>query len=270
MLRTIENLVGSSLLDGKTILHNQDAVGEVCHNTHVVSDQQNSRVQLVFEVAHQVDNFGLNSNVECRGRLVRDQERGVTSQGLRDHRTLALTTRKLVWVFVDRLFRVWNFNHFQKFHGTFAGGNGGHVEVRAQSLDDLESDGVHRVQRGHRLLEDVGDLFASEGANGLVWRVEHLDALDLDGTRGASVRGEKTHQAHRRRGLARAGFAHDSEDLTRCDLVVHVDCGWIPDAVYPELDVVVLDLENWLYVLSHDLYFPSTDEVFDDSGRMVR
>ena len=44
-------------------------------------------------------------------------------------------------------------------------------------------------------------------------------------------------------------------------MVVHVDGSWVPDAVNPELYVVVLDFENWLYVLSHDLYFPSTDEV---------
>ena len=45
-----------------------------------------------------------------------------------------------------------------------------HVAVQQDRFDDLVADGVHRAERGHRLLEDHGDLAAADGAHlAAVW-----------------------------------------------------------------------------------------------------
>ena len=126
--------------------------------------------------------------------------------------------------------------------------------MSAKSFDDLETDRVNRVQSGHRLLENVGNFLTAEFAQCGDVGAQHLDALHLYATGDLGVRREETHEAHRRRRLARARFTNDGENLAGLDVVVHVYSGWIPLAIYPEVNVVVRYFKNhWIthYLSSH-------------------
>ena len=56
-------MVGGVVLNRVAILHNENLVGHVGDDAHVVGDQKNSRVELVTQVTHQVENFCLNRYV---------------------------------------------------------------------------------------------------------------------------------------------------------------------------------------------------------------
>ena len=87
------------------------------------------------------------------------------------------------------------------------------AEVDLERLGDLVPDPLYRVERGHRVLEDHGDLGAPERRSSL------FDALrisapvaDRPGLGGAPA-GEQSHDGPGQHGLARAGLAHDAERL---------------------------------------------------------
>ena len=88
--------VDGSGLDDDAVLHHHDAVGEVGHHAHVVRDEDDRRVEALVEVAHQIEDLGLNRHVQRRRRLVGDQQQRVARDRLRDHRALPLATRQLV------------------------------------------------------------------------------------------------------------------------------------------------------------------------------
>jgi hypothetical protein len=50
----------------------------------------------------------------------------------------------------------------------------GEPSVDAQRLGDLPADGVERVERGHRLLEDHGNLRAADVVQLAPWHAEEL------------------------------------------------------------------------------------------------
>ena len=69
--------------------------------------------------------------------------------------------------------------------------------VQRQHLDDLVADGVQRVQRRHRLLEDHADARAADAAHLALALVHQVFVVEADGA--AAVRG--IHQSqHRQRG----------------------------------------------------------------------
>ncbi|CSB46533.1 Uncharacterised protein [Vibrio cholerae] len=55
----------------------------------------------------------LNSNVECGGRFIGNQQFRATQQSHRNHHTLTHTARKLVRIHGDTLTRFWDLYRFQ-------------------------------------------------------------------------------------------------------------------------------------------------------------
>ena len=77
-------------------MHDADAVGHVAHHGKVVADQHVGQMEFLLEVAHQIEDLGLNRDIEGRGGLVADDEFGPGRQGPRDGDTLPLPSRKFV------------------------------------------------------------------------------------------------------------------------------------------------------------------------------
>ena len=70
---------------------------------HVVGDEQDRHRQALAEVVDEVEDLGLDGHIEGGGRLVGDQELGLTGQRHRDHHPLAQTTGEFVGVLVEAL-----------------------------------------------------------------------------------------------------------------------------------------------------------------------
>ena len=89
------------------------------------------------------------------------------------------------------------------------------IGVQADDLHDLVADGVHRVQAGHGVLEDDGDLVAADLAEVLLLHVLDLVAVEphLAAHQLAGISG----QAHNGVGgdrLTGAGLAHNAQNIT--------------------------------------------------------
>ena len=67
-------------------------------NAQVMRDEQVGQVALFLQALQQVDDLGLNRNIQCGDRLVTDYELRVQGKGTGDADTLALAAGELVRV----------------------------------------------------------------------------------------------------------------------------------------------------------------------------
>ena len=68
----LKNVANLADFDQLPAVHDANAVDELCHEPHVVSDQQNGRAQSLLDVAERLHDLSLDNNVEGTGRLVGD------------------------------------------------------------------------------------------------------------------------------------------------------------------------------------------------------
>ena len=98
------------------------------------------------------------------------------------------------------------------------------VLVQEDHLTDLISHGLHRIQRGHRILEDHGNLFAADGTHLAFAQREEVPALEIH--LAAQHLGRRVRQdpedTQRRRGLARTGFTHKAQRFALAHLQVKI------------------------------------------------
>ena len=88
MLGMMEQRIDLPPFDEPSEAHHRDFVGDLRDDAHVVRDQEHGHAMRHLQPADQVEDLGLRRDVECRCRLVRDQDLGVAGQRHRDHRAL--------------------------------------------------------------------------------------------------------------------------------------------------------------------------------------
>ena len=91
--------------------------------------------------------------------------------------------------------------------------------VHPDGLGDLVADGIDRVQRGHRLLEDDGDLLAADLSHLVRAERDEVAALphDLAVDNLARRHLDQLQHRHRGDGLAAAGLADHAQRLAAVD-----------------------------------------------------
>ena len=87
---------GRGPLDDLAQVHDRDPVRDVAHDTEIVRDEDVGEVELVLEVVEQVDDLGLDGDVQGRDRLVGDDQLRAQREGPGDPDPLALPARELV------------------------------------------------------------------------------------------------------------------------------------------------------------------------------
>src|SRR6184192_3119166 len=109
--------------------------------------------------------------------------------------------------------------------------------MRLERLADLPADGQHRVERGHRVLEDHRDLAAADPPQLPVAEREQVLAAEERGAAGhAAGAREDAQQRERGDALAAARLADDAEGLADPDLEGDAVDGVDGAAVGAELD----------------------------------
>jgi hypothetical protein len=86
----------TALLHQHALLHHGHAVGKAAHQVQVVRDQQHGHTAAALQVGEQIENLAAQRDVERRGGLVGQQQRGLAGQGHGDHGALALAAAQLV------------------------------------------------------------------------------------------------------------------------------------------------------------------------------
>ncbi len=171
---------GRGLLDLAAGIHHHHPVGDLRHHAEIVGDQHDGGADAPLEVAHQVEDLGLDRHVEGRCRLVGDQQFGRAGERDGDHHPLAHAAGELVRVFPDAPPRLGDADQRQHLHRPLLRVLARQTLMQPQGLADLAPDGQHRVERGHRLLEDHADGVAADAAHLALGQAEEVAALEPD------------------------------------------------------------------------------------------
>jgi len=97
-----------SLFDYSSCVHHQHAIGAFGDHAHVVRDQDDRHPAIAAQRAEKLEDLRLNRNVECRCRLVGDQQLRLARERRCDHHALAHPARRLMRIVVDPPLRVGN------------------------------------------------------------------------------------------------------------------------------------------------------------------
>ena len=103
-------------------------------------------------------------DVERGRRLVGDQQLGLAGDRHRDHHPLLLAARQLRRKGVDPEPGIGNAHFVEELDRAPSRLPAGEAPVQPQHLGELEADREHRVERGHRLLEDHRQVGAAQRA----------------------------------------------------------------------------------------------------------
>ncbi len=174
-------------------------------------DQDQRHVALGHQVADQVQDLLLDGHVQRGGGLVGDQQVGPAGQRHGDGDALALPARELVRIGIDALGGIGDAHAVQQCHGLCARRGGVHAAVQAQRLGHLAADGVHRVQRRHRLLEDHADAVAAHLAHLRIGATDEFLAVEADAAGDLGAVGQQAHERHGGDRFAAARFADQAQ-----------------------------------------------------------
>ncbi len=198
--RRSEDRVDVAELDDAPRVHHDDPIRQLGNDAEVVRDEDGRRVGLALRGLEDVQDLRLNGDVEGSRRLVRDQERRDVGDRHRDHGSLPHAAGELVRVLVDAPLGARDADEPQQLDHALLGRARTHMGlVLADRLLDLMTDGEHWVERGHRVLEDHGDLATADLAQLTVLEREQIAALEerlaADDT-ALRDQAEQRHHAH--------------------------------------------------------------------------
>ena len=218
VVRVVEDVLVGALLRRLGRVHHEHLVGRLGHHAQVVRDQDDRASEVALQVVHQLQDLGLRGHVERRRGLVGDQQVGVVDERHRDHHALAHAARELVRVVLEALLGARDPHRLQHLERALAGGRLRGVLVQLHRLPQLLADRVHRVQRGHRILEDHRDLVAAHLAQLRRRQLEQVAALEDRLARRDRLR-SRVQPEDRQAGdaLAAARLADDRERLALLD-----------------------------------------------------
>ena len=142
--------------------------------------EQHRHVELLLELLEQFQDLRLDGHVE-RGRgLVGDQKVRFVGERHGDHDTLALAAGKLVRIGREPFFRFLDADLAQQLDHPFTGRAFGQAAMNFQDFADLLLDGVQRIERCHRLLENHRNVVAADGPQGLALAMQQILVLEGD------------------------------------------------------------------------------------------
>ena len=182
VLRVREQLVDGRLLHLAARVHDEHAVGDVRDDAEVVRDQDDRRPEPLAQLAQQVEDARLDRHVEGGRRLVGDQDasgrRRAPSRSSR-----AAASRRRAGAGTRRPGAPGRGCARGRAARSPASARSARETswCRRSDLADLLADREHRVERGHRLLEDERDLPAADSRDARGGRGEQVDALEARG-----------------------------------------------------------------------------------------
>ena len=211
-----------------------DAIRHVGDHGKVVRDQQEPHAVLRHEAPEQFEDLLLQHDVERCGRLVGDQQLRLECAGDGDDDALALAAGKLVRIARQRKFRRRQADAIEHAAGALLRVGAVGPGVPAYALGHLLADGLDRVERRHRFLEDHADIVAAQRAHPVFGRGQDVDPVEGHAARGSRGLRQELHDGKRRHRLARTGFADQRDRLPGRDRQLHAPEDGLAADVQPQ------------------------------------
>src|SRR4029077_17626538 len=220
MLRPFKHIRDRTGLDDLAVLHHAHDVGDLTHDSEIMGDEQHRHAEARLQLFQQREDLRLHGHVERGGRLVGDQQIRLVRKRHRDHDALALPAGELVGIAREPFFRIGNADLAEQLDDAPARRHAGEIAVQQQDFADLLLDGVERIERGHRLLENDRDVVAADVADLALRQAEQLLPLEVDRAGRMARRriGQQLHHGERGHRLARAGFTDQRHGLALLQL----------------------------------------------------
>ena len=158
----VEDLGDRAGLDGLARVHDAEPVAGLEDEAEVVADEEHRRAELAAEILDELDDAGLDGDVERGGRLVEDEECRLRHQRHGDDDALLLAAGELVRVAVEDARRVGQADGLDGAERLGPGLRGARALVDHRHFHELAPDLHRRVQARHRLLVDHRDLGAAD------------------------------------------------------------------------------------------------------------
>ena len=245
MARRAEQGRDRRLLDLLSGVHHHDPLGDLGDDAEVVGDEHDRGPDPTLEIPHQVEDLRLDGHVERRRRLVGDEQLRVAGERHRDHHPLAHAARELVRILAKAPARLRDADEVQHLDGAVLRRPPLEAFVQAQRLAQLASDRQHRVEAGHRLLEDHADVVAADVAHRALGQRQEIAALEPDRAGDLAGRlGDEAQDRVRGDGLAAAALADDRQRLAFLDLEGDAVDGAVDAVRGPEMGLQILDVEQ--------------------------
>ena len=244
--RVREELAHGGFFDHLAGVHHHHALRHFGDHAHGVGDQHHRHAHLVLQLRQQVEDLGLDGHVQRGGRLVGDHQLRLAGQRDGDHHALAHAAGELVRIVVHAPLGRGDAHQLEHLHRAVQRILARQAFVQAQALGDLLADGVHRVQAGHRLLEDDRDLLGADLLH-LFGAQRHQVAAFPQHLAGDDLARRHVDQLQHRLGgdaLAAARFADHAHRLAAVDGDVDAVDGMQPAVVGLEVGLQALDLEQ--------------------------
>src|SRR3954453_19208364 len=112
-------------------------------------------------------------------------------------------------------------------------------------LRDLPAELEHRIERGHRVLEDHPDPPAAQRSESGARRTQQLGSVEADGAGRHGVDVEKSEGCQNRLALSRPRLAHERGNLTALHVDDEATHRVYDAAAYGEANLEIADLHEW-------------------------
>ncbi len=218
MLGSREQLPRCRVLHHLAGIHHRDAVGDAGDDAEIVGDQKDGEAELLLQPVQQPQDLRLHGDVERGGRLVGDQQLRIAHQRHGDHHPLAQAPRELMRKLTHSHSGRGDADAAHQFDRAIHRLALRRALVTAVGLRQLRTDGVGRVEAGHRLLEDHRHAVAAQVRHLLLRHRQQVFAGKRQALRGPfSGADQQVHHCERADRLAAAGFADDAVGLAAAD-----------------------------------------------------
>ena len=87
---------GGAFFNEFTVFENGDLIADVFNDCEVVGNEEISKVELFLEIHQEVDDLGLDRDIECADRFVADDKLRFDGEGAGNTDALALASAKFV------------------------------------------------------------------------------------------------------------------------------------------------------------------------------
>ena len=164
----LKNVSLAAEFDQVAGVHDGDTVGDLRNDREIVRDKQHGEAETGAEIGEQIEDLRLDGDVQSGGRFVGDEQARAVDDGHGDHDALAHAAGKLMRIIAVAARGV---GDGDVVHGVDRAAPGFLFRdwiVREHGFGNLVADAHDRVEGGHRLLKNHGDLRAPEEAHGIV------------------------------------------------------------------------------------------------------
>src|ERR671920_1558836 len=136
-LGVVEDLAHRPRLDDLASVHNRDPVCRAGDHAEVVGYEDYRHAEPLLKLAQELQDLGLDGDVEGRGRLVRYKHLRVAGEGYGYDHPLAHAARELVRVLLEALLGVRDADQLEQLDGAPGGLTPRQAEVLFQALYNL-------------------------------------------------------------------------------------------------------------------------------------